>query len=325
MNFSVWITWETQRRNSELSKRFGAKRHVMDYSNRGALARYLICIWRTCRLLATRRPRVVFVQSPSIVLALLAVILKRLLSFKVAVDAHNIVIEQALSGKGAVSFIARTGLRWADWVIVSNNALRDSLAGISTNILVIPDPLPDISAGKSGLITRNREYPAVTLICSFASDEPIEDFILASRDCRLPHVLFITGSKKKAGDLLRYESESIRFTGYLAEADFESLISTSDILVDLTTRENCLVCGAYEALAVGVPCILSDTTALRETFPEGFVFTGNNTDDFARALERAIKDRNEMAKGMGQCRTVFEVRWASLFEVAKREIYPGGS
>lgn len=320
MQNTVWITWERQRRNAELSKRFGAQLVIVDHGDQSALFRYLFCTFETIKLLWRERPRLVFVQSPSIVLVAMAVLLKRPLAFRLVVDSHNVAIEQALSRQGLVSAIARFGLKCANWVIVSNVGLEKQIKEIQTNTIVLPDPLPTIHGGGDFYNSRSREVPVVTLICSFASDEPIREFIEASRDCRLPHVLYVTGSRKKAKDLLKYESESIRFTGFLAAQDFENLIAGSDVLADLTTRDNCLVCGAYEALAVGVPCVLSDTEALRDTFRAGFIFSRNSKTDLQRAIETALSEQNKYKSDIKLYKSVFESMWTARFLEANRKL-----
>jgi glycosyltransferase involved in cell wall biosynthesis len=63
----------------------------------------------------------------------------------------------------------------------------------------------------------------------------------------------------------------------------------------LTTWQDCLVCGAYEAMAAGKPCVLSRTTALTELFTRGTVFSSHDPHDIARAVVSAYERRSVLA------------------------------
>ncbi len=57
--------------------------------------------------------------------------------------------------------------------------------------------------------------------------------------------------------------------------------------MDLTTRDNCLVCGAYETVAVAKAGILSDSTVNREYFDKGFVYCDNSASGITQAIVNA--------------------------------------
>jgi glycosyltransferase involved in cell wall biosynthesis len=52
-----------------------------------------------------------------------------------------------------------------------------------------------------------------------------------------------------------------------------------------------MVCGAYEAVSLGKPLILSDTDVLREYFDQGCVFTYNETVNIRDAI---LKMKNQI-------------------------------
>ena len=69
---AVWITWEQQRRNAGVAAALDVPLYECALRYRG-LRRYAVSLAWTFRLLRERRPEVVFVQNPSIVLALAAI------------------------------------------------------------------------------------------------------------------------------------------------------------------------------------------------------------------------------------------------------------
>ena len=90
--------------------------------------------------------------------------------------------------------------------------------------------------------------------------------------------------------------------------------------MDLTTRDNCLVCGAYEGVAAGKPLILSDSRATREYFSRGVVYTDNTPESIERCLREALADRSRLAQEVAQLRTRLVDDWSRRSEILKREI-----
>jgi len=239
--------------------------------------------------------------------------------------------------------LSRFSLRACDWVMVTNDVLADRISTINNSSLVLPDPLPEIELVEPGSIkpgsikpgsikpgsikpesikfgsveltdvVDETKLPLVTLICSFSDDEPIEEFIKGAEQCSVPHELRITGSLGRAGELVKYKSSRVSFTGFLPTEEFEFLISTSDVLVDLTTRDDCLVCGAYEALSVGVPALLSGTPALRALFKKGFVFSENNSEAYQSSLEKILLDHKKLRVEIVGFQKEFELLWSEMF------------
>ena len=68
----LWIAWEEQRRNRSLSHHLSAELHEITYSG-PRLLRHIRSTIATARLIRKRRPTILFVQNPSLVLSLLAV------------------------------------------------------------------------------------------------------------------------------------------------------------------------------------------------------------------------------------------------------------
>src|SRR5690606_32566773 len=65
---AIALTWETHRRTRELCDWCELPLHDLTL-DAGPLKRYATLRWRTLRLLAKQRPRVVYVQNPSLILA----------------------------------------------------------------------------------------------------------------------------------------------------------------------------------------------------------------------------------------------------------------
>ncbi len=260
------------------------------------------------------RGDVAFVQSPSIFLAWLAAFLRIFRRYVLVIDAHNAVPNYYGSGKPLLESVVRFSTLRADRVIVTNDALAEPIRAMGGTPALLPDRLPAIEPGPMPERFARSGLPVVTLISSFNWDEPIETFIEAALSTDNPFLLCITGRKAKGGELLRYESETILFTDYLSDREFEGLIGNSVLLVDLTVDEKVLVCGAYEAVSVGVPLVLVDSAPARHLFRAGVIFAENNVEGYCRALESFFDNPEKIAAEMRQFRPAFEEEWRKSFQ-----------
>ena len=101
-------------------------------------------------------------------------------------------------------------------------------------------------------------------VCSWAADEPIDALLEAARGrpWRSAHHLGWLNREVEPGP-------NVELTGFVADEDYAALLVRADAVVVLTTREDTLLSGAWEAIALGRPLVLSDTAALRGTFEVG--------------------------------------------------------
>jgi glycosyltransferase involved in cell wall biosynthesis len=88
----------------------------------------------------------------------------------------------------------------------------------------------------------------------------------------------------------------------------------------LTEFTDCMVCGAYEAVALRVPLILSDTPVLREWFDQGVVFTKNNSSKIADAILSAKKNYSTIQLDIKKLNNDLVQRWNYLAEIVLFDI-----
>ena len=315
---AAWITWEHQRRNIGVSSGLGVPLFELAFKG-GRLKRYAKSLLATARVLTTKKPAVLFVQNPSIVLALTAVVWGRLRGRPVIVDAHNAGLTP-LEGRSALmnraaAFIARH----ASLTIVSNAALMPIVERYRGRPFVLPDPIPELPAGTPPEGTDSALR--VLFICTYASDEPYAAVVQAARAFAKDVKVYITGRLKAEHEALRQEAPpNVIFTGFVPEDRFIGLLHAADVVMDLTTRDNCLVCGAYEGVAAGKALILSDSQATREYFSRGVVYTDNTPESIEQCLREALAARVRLADEIAQLRTRLVDDWNRRSEVLKREI-----
>lgn len=306
----LWITWEFQRRNLGLSAALDWPLIQIEICSNPFL-RYLLSLHRTLRIVMQKRPAVVAVQNPSIVLAVFGVLLSNVFKFKLIVDAHNSGIYPREGGCSVLMAVANWVQRKADLTIVTNCSLKNVVSSHGGRAVVLPDRLPDVP---KGTIDKKLEGEVnIVFICTFSNDEPYEEVIEAARLISNNVVIYITGRYEGKVESKNMPS-NIRLQGFLDEVSYWSLLKSSDIVMDLTTREDCLVCGAYEAVSLDKPLILSDTVAIRYYFNQGCVYVGDSRDEIASGVNSAIRDICDLQKEIVGLHHNIDTSWKNKFD-----------
>lgn len=279
------------------------------------LQRWLQTTVETLRVLSRERPQVVFAQNPSLLLALIVVWHGRLRRHLTIIDAHNAGI-YPFRGRRAwhhrllrplMQRLVHHVMRSADLTLVSNSALQAYIDGLGARAFVLPDPLPNFSCQTTP--SRTNE-PYVLFICTWAADEPYVEVIKAAEALGPGVQVLITGnSKGREQDAGHELPKNVVLTDFVSEEEFVRLLHEADVVMDLTTLENCLVCGAYESVAAGTPLVLSDTQALRAYFYRGVIFTRNDAEGIAASLKTALANRQQLAVEIGQLRHELSESW----------------
>jgi glycosyltransferase involved in cell wall biosynthesis len=292
----LWIAWERQRRTLELSSRLGCRLRIFEHRGPGVL-RYPWSALRTALLLSRERPSLVVVQNPSMALAALACACKRLFGFALVVDRHSnfLLARRRRDDWKARLFLAlsRYTLRNADLTLVTNGEIADRVLAAGGRPFVLPDPYPDVACAPP---PPARPVPEAVFVCSWAEDEPIAEMMAACEALRGEAVVRATGRPKpRHSALLGRKPGNFLPTGFLADADYLRLLAGADAVVVLTTMPSTLLCGAYEALALGKPLLLSGSRALREYFTAGAVhLETHHPEEIARKLRLLLARRAEL-------------------------------
>jgi glycosyltransferase involved in cell wall biosynthesis len=299
---TAWITWEIQVRNRSMAKNFGVPLYEL-IVNKSRWLKYPTLIVETLQIIFGKKIDLLFVQNPSIVLSLVAVLLKQMTSLRVIVDAHNAGIYPLEGKSSALNAIAKYIAKNATQVIVSNAYLAKIVSDWGGNPFVMPDPIPDLHP----VITTSdiKHKPYFFFICTWADDEPYTEVIAAAALLTDQFDIYITGNyrKKLSESDLKKMPDNVQLLGFVSEADYVNYLASAFAAIDLTTRDNCLVCGAYEAMALLVPAIISDSIVNKETFPQGFIYTHNDANSIYKAMLKASEHHAVLVDGIANMRT----------------------
>lgn len=308
----IWITWETQRRSLTLARHLGCKLFIFDIEG---FFRYPLCLVKTLLTLIIHRPKLLFVQNPSIVLAAFSCFYSSITGTKLVVDRHsNFRLNKPRSGSFPIWLFMRFhyySLKHADLTIVTNNYLADLVRRAGGRTTILPDKLPEFS---SYFTDCHKENTRLLLISSFGSDEPVREVIeafsmLKRKNCEL----FITGNfKKRLSEIPSHLPPKLHLTGFIPDSQYIELLITSDIILVLTKADYCMLCGCYEAVAAEKPLITSNKQVLREYFNQA-VFVENHSESIHRGIIKVLQNPNYYKKKITAMKLDIKKRWDSHF------------
>ena len=270
--------------------------------------KYLGQTLQTRRILKAERPSSVFVMSPPVFAALAALSYCRRHGASLVIDAHT----------GAFLNPRWRHLQWLQfWVcrqalttIVTNSHLQTLVEEHRGHATVVPDVPVTFPASDSEPYELTSKVNVV-MVCSFGIDEPIEAMIEAAKG--LPDVNFhVTGNPAHLDPrLAKALPSNVRLTGFLATPSYGSLVKQADVVMTLTTKDHTMLRGAWEAVYLGTPVIVSDWPVLRQSFDQGAIHVENTTNGIRNGLVRMLDNLDSHRLGVVALRERKARRWKS--------------
>jgi glycosyltransferase involved in cell wall biosynthesis len=308
----IWITWEKQRRNEGISSGLGIDLYEV-ISKKKRLSRYWECTVITLKILKNVRPDIVVAQNPSIVLAMLVILLKPVFKVRVIIDAHNSGLFPGEGRSAILMAISRYILKKSDMTLVTNGMMADYVRCNGGRPFVLPDKIPELKLQPEYAYKGTEN---VLFICTYAEDEPYLEVFDAMALVPDNIQLYVTG--KYEGKVSKPDLwPNIHLMGFVPEKTYLSALCWADAVMDLTTREGCLVCGAYEGLAFAKPLILSNTRAIKEYFSEGTVYVDTDKESISAGLVDAIKNKNHLSDKSARLKSMLEDQWQAKAKALK--------
>jgi len=235
---------------------------------------------KTLLLLFQKRPRIVFIQSPPSFAVLFVYLYCALTNGRYIIDAHSDALLSPFwtRPRWLHRFLARKALT----TIVTNEHFQEMLneeGGHAFVLRDIPTTFP-----KGGEYSLNGDFNVV-VVNTFAADEPLAEILAAAAD--LKGVQFhVTGKKSRAGDNFpKSIPANVDFTDFLPNETYYALLSGSQAVMCLTTRNHTMQRGACEALSLGKPIITSKWPLLESYFNKGTVHVDNSVQGIRMGVE----------------------------------------
>lgn len=279
--------------------------------------------WRTIRLLARRRPRVVFVQSPPTLAVWAVATYAALTGARFVIDAHSDAFQRARWTRPR--WLNRIVARRAAATLVTDPHWAEGLTAAGAVALVVPD-IPGTVDHDGG--ARDALGPGFHLLVvnTWSSDEPLRAVLDAAGE--LPQATFhVTGRRDHRLDALGPLASNVRFTGFLPDDEYARLMSSVDAVVCLTTRDHTMQRGACEALSRAIPIVTSDWALLRGYFSRGTVHVDNSVGGIRDGIRRLMVHHAGYAAAIASLRhqriDEWQARRAAIIDLIATPATPG--
>jgi len=281
---AVYITWaQTSSRSDSTAPFFNARSfRITSFNSHSKILlpwRYLIAATKTLYVLLREQPKVVFVQNPPTMSVMLIWLYARFRRVSFIPDSHCSVFNSR---------------KWRRFLWIYKYIAKQALTNIAHNHRYVEEIKAwGAHSVNLGSVPRKMQTTQTYTVrpgfnvmfpCSFQGDEPVSEVIKAART--LTDVNFyITGNFRRAPrELVDDAPSNTIFTGFLSNEEYVALMKACTAVMCLTTRDDTNQSGAYEAIAVNRPIILSDWALLREIYNKGAVFANNDSVSLARAV-----------------------------------------
>ncbi len=308
MSGRIWITWENQRRNRELSHALNARLYELKEIDliKNPVKKYALGLLKTIRILLNERPLLIFCQNPSLILSAFLVTIRKPARFRVVVDAHNAGLFPKEGESYLLGMLSRYIQRHADLTIVTNKGLQEHVEKNGGKAFILQDKIPAIPVRPSKELGKGFN---LLFICSYGDDEPYEKVFEAARKLAPEVHIYVTGNYRKKDIDTASVPGNVTLLGYVSEDQYVEMLNSVDATIDLTTREDCLVCGAYETVSVEKPQILSNTKALRSYFHKGVVYTEHTAQDIAMSVQQLLDEKERLKQEAVELKRHLENEW----------------
>ena len=306
---NVFIVWkEYQRRVEVMAPYLGAEcfyfHHAWEERSKFfKLLSYIPKTFNTLKCLLRNKPSLVFVQYPPTT-ALYAVALYAWISgAKYVSDCHMGVT----NARWLKLPLARTLLKGGGVIVHNEHLVEQTEADLQIKPFVLRDGITKKRSPKSGdnALLKNLELTAKNYVifpCSFSDDEPIQEVIDAAQ--ALPEIRFVmTWHVEKLAKHIRDSlPPNIKLTGFLKTEDFNCLFTNAGAALVLTKHENVQLSGMQEAMAFGIPAVVSDLRTTRFLYRNYPVYVDNTAASIAHGVRFAIQNRMGLERQMEQLR-----------------------
>ena len=130
----------------------------------------------------------------------------------------------------------------------------------------------------------------IIVINTFSDDEPLGVILEAAQQIQ-EIKFFITGDITKCPKwAVHNKSNNVIFTNFLPKDKYIEAILNSDAVMVLTTRQNTMQMGAYEAVALERPILISNSELLVSTFNKGCVYVENNYSSIRTGIKEMFNN-----------------------------------
>lgn len=256
--------------------------------------RYMVNFISTLSALRKLKPEFVFVLNPPVFASAAVDLYCQRRGVKYIIDSHSGAFENSKWkwSLGLQKWLARR----AQAVLVTNPVHEALVNSWGATPVVVGDPppvIPPIKPVEELALDFQQDRLNIVVVSSYGREEAFEEVVEAAR--QHPEVTFwVTGDKRKADPgVVANLPANVNLTGWLALDDYWALLQHVDAVLTLTTQENTILRGSWEAMYLGNCLITSNTSALRNYYQDGAVYVENTSSGISAGIQDCLSNRQK--------------------------------
>lgn len=317
-NQTIWIDWCNSGRSQNLANRLGVNYYTLDYFSDKpqrifTFLRYYFASIKTIFLIIYKSPKIVMMTGSPPFPHFIVYYFSKLKKIKYVIDTHSGYFDDKKFN--ILLGLRRKIMKDAFFHIVTNDIHKDVIESNDGKALVL-GVLIERSNSIKGYEFENKKN--FVWVSNYARDEPLDIVFNVAK--RMPDVnIYITGNKKKASKNFIEKCKiyhNITLTGFMPEEKYISYIKGATAVIALTTRDNTMQRGAYEALSYNVPIITSNWDLLRKSFYKGAVHINNTSIELEHAISSILNNLDNFRKEISELNLIY----TEIIEEKMREI-----
>lgn len=291
----AFISWAPYcSRSDNIARELGGVSYMVYFSVFGSTywtiaLKYACQAVETLYLLFRDRPRCVICMSPPVFALLPVFVYCALMPGRgYVIDYHTAAFSMRIYRR--LFFLQRFFARLAILNLLTNSHLGSIVASWGGRVLLVSDVrvcYPRVEA-----FTGRAPGFNVAFVSRYSPTEPLDLVYEAARRLQTEQVhIFVTGDLRDAPpEAIENRPDNVTLTGFLSDEAYAGLLRDSDAVMCLCTNDNTMQRGAYEAMALETPLLLSDWKLLRETFSAGAVYVENSVGGICAGIRTLQAD-----------------------------------
>ena len=316
--YFAWLPF--QRRQVSMADHFGYESIFLPLRWRTSksmkIFSYMQNMFIMFKYLFRRKPKTVWIQLPQTFLLWPVLIYKLFSKVEVVADCHNAMFRSPWC---KVPLGLRL-LKYVDVVVVHNDSqlVAAENLGISSGLIIVLEDAP------ASFYLVDKEMPLPTVLRpwvlfpgSFAEDEPVSELLEVAKN--MPEVqFFMTGSLEKAKKIIDIEAvpKNFHLMGFMPINEFDQLLCASNIILALTKFDGIQLSVCNEAVGAEKAMVLSNTSLLKDLFPQGTVFVDPLcVESMQKGIEKALLNQEELEV---QMKGFHLIRWNTWMTQANK-------
>ena len=285
----VFISWAPYcSRSDNIARELGGVSYMVYYRVFGSsywtiLFKYFCQAVKTLFLLFRDRPHCVICMSPPVVALIPVWLYCTILPGRgYIIDYHTAAFSMRIYRR--MYFMQKFFARRAIVNLLTNSHLAAIVTEWGGRVLLVGDVRVRFAR-----IERCRHLRAgfnLVFVSRYSATEPLDVVYDAARRLETEGIhILVTGALEDAPpEAIAERPANVTLTGFLCNEEYAGLLRDADAVMCLCTNDNTMQRGAYEAMAVETPLVLSDWPLLRDTFSSGAVYVDNSAASICNGI-----------------------------------------